>query len=541
MNKCGRCGFETSQQLRQSILEPWILLCPICYRAENKTISRQKQPKFDQREGLCTFLKTEKNINKTVKNIFRNGFKIKITEKKTTEIEVEKDAIQEEGITLVDGRMGHWWVSDIPIERVPGTAFIMQCFKDFAGYYYLDEEQKNAISLADIRSYQGKKREVTARWLLDNFSNSGDVVLDPFSGSGMFSLVAKVSGRKPIAFDILQSAVASTKALICTPSKNDIIRIGERIVQEAEGFSIHLNNYPKSIRKWYDLDAFKRTIPFFEVIQLNDIGMDERMQNFQTQIALYLLQRISYGRGGYSWRIDEKEFRRRALWDKNMDQEYMRHIKKVTRSDISGLYNTDFKASKTSILEHTGLPDGSVDRIITDPPYGDMINYIAQVWVEEWYLGWKDIVSMDELLGVSATPKKALDFAHRHMIQDTKTFFERMEVAMKEMYRVLRSDGTATFIIGDFKEQKRTTDGEPIVKIINPFRPLEKIARRIGFEEVYCINKPFERQSTYKHTHAGEQKFERIIIFRKGTKEDDLMIDRIIEKRKIGLEQWILE
>ncbi len=115
------------------------------------------------------------------------------------------------------------------------------------------------------------------------------------------------------------------------------------------------------------------------------------------------------------------------------------------------------------------------------------------------------------------------------------TFFARMEVALQEMYRVLRSDGTATFIIGDFKEQ-RYIGGEQVVTKINPFRPLEKIARRIGFEEVYVINKPFERQSTYKHTHAGEQKFERIIIFRKGTKNDDLLIDRVIEPLKIGLE-----
>lgn len=532
MSECGRCGFPTSQALVDSVLEPWLRICPICRRAERLTLARQKQSKTDNTKGLSKFLKTETNINSSVKNIFRDAFKIKITETKTTEIEVEQE---EEEIEETKIRQGTWWISESPIERVPGTHFVMGRFKDFGGLHYLNEEAKNQLSLADIRSYQGKKREVTARWLLDNFTNNGDVVLDPFSGSGMFSLVAKVLGRTPIAFDILRSAVASTKALISTPSRRDIYRIGKRIVEAGGDVKINTDDYPRSILKWYDLDAFRSGARFLHVIQNDLVTMDQRMKDFQTQVALYILQRNSYGRGGYSWRIDEKEFRKRSLWDKDQGKEYMRHIKKITRNPNPAQYNTRNKAYQQSILGETPLKDGSVDRIVTDPPYGDMINYIAQVWVEEWYLGWKDIVTMDELLGVSATPKKALDFAHKHMIQDVKTFFARMEVAMKEMYRVLRSDGTATFIIGDFKEQSSKTGA---TAKINPFRPLEKIARRIGFEEVYSINKPFKRQSTYKHTHSGEDKYERVIIFRKGVRQDDLPIDRVIEKRKIGLEKF---
>ena len=531
MNECGRCGFVTSETLKRSVLEPWQGICPICSRAERMTLARQKEAKSTNNKGLSTFLEAETIKQNNVKNIFKDAFKIKIEEKQE---EIEEDEQIEEESTY---RQGKWWLSEVPIEKVPGTQFIMERFKGFGGHFYLNEEAKNVLSIADIRSYQGKKREITARWLLDNFSNNGDVVLDPFSGSGMFSLVAKVLGRQPVAFDILESAVASTKALIATPTRNAIIRTGARIVDSANDITVDSANYPKSILKWYDLDAFRSGMRFLEVIQGDLVDMDQRMKDFQIQIALYILARISYGRGGYSWRIDEKEFRKRQLWDKNLDDEYMRHIKKVVRNPDSRQYNTDHKTYLQSITDPTPLEDGSIDRIITDPPYGDMINYMAQVWVEEWYLGWKDIVTHDELLRVSATPKKGLEFAHKHMIQDVPTFFARMEVAMQEMYRVLRSDGTATFIIGDFKEQ-RYIGGEQVVTKINPFRPLEKIARRIGFEEVYAINKPFERQSTYKHTHAGEQKFERIIIFRKGTKNDDLPIDRVIEPLKIGLEKF---
>lgn len=529
MPECGRCGFPTSEYLKNSVLEPWVTICPICYRAEQMTLARQKEAKTSDNKGLTSFLKTETNINSSAKNMFRGAFKIKI-EKKEEEI-VEDEPTQD----TTQIRHGKWWMPGTPIPRVPGTQYVMERFKGFGGNYYLNEEAKNVLSLADIRSYQGKKREVTARWLLENFSNNGDIVLDPFSGSGMFSLVAKVLGRQPIAFDILGSAVASTRALISTPPRKDILKVGQEIVDVGSEITIDTADYPKAITKWYDLDAFRSGARYLRCIQDGNVKMDTRMADFQTQIALYILQRNSYGRGGYSWRIDEKEFRKRSLWDKDQGKEYLRHINKVTRNRDPAQYNTSHKAYQQSVLEETPLETGSVDRIVTDPPYGDMINYIAQVWVEEWYLGWKDIVTMDELLGVSATPKKALDFAHKHMIQDVSTFFARMEQAMKEMYRVLRSDGTATFIIGDFKEQSTRTGA---TATINPFRPLEKIARRIGFEEVYSINKPFERQSTYKHTHSGEQKFERIIIFRKGVKDDDLPIDRVIEPLKVGLEKF---
>jgi len=515
VNKCQRCGFE--DQLTESITEPWNRICRICSRAEEKILNRQKPRQIAEKTPLGSYLKEAESLKEKTDYIFTKAFKIEKTEEKIVEEKEEKYE---------------------PIVRVPGTDFIMERFNSFGGYHYLDEEEKNILSLADLRSYQGKKREITARWLIENFSNRGDIVLDPFSGSGMFSLVGKVEGRKPIAFDILTSAIASTQALINTPPRTQIIRTGQQIVKTAREVKSNMDLYPKSIKKWYDLTAFKDAIRFYEVINYEEYGhpkpfyMSDRMKNFQTQIALYILQRISYGRGGYTWKMTEKAYRKRAMWDRDQGDEYLRHIKKVTRNEYNQ-WDTRFEAKVQTIMENTGLENGSVDRIITDPPYGSMINYIGQVWVEEWLLGWKDLVTMDEVLGVSSIPKKANQFAHKHMIQDLDTFFQRMELAMREMYRVLRNDGTMVFIIGDITETGK------IKKLINPFRPLEKMGRRVGFEEIYCIDKPFTRQSTYKHTHGQETKYERVIVFRKGIKDDDILTDREIEADKKGLEAFL--
>ncbi len=143
----------------------------------------------------------------------------------------------------------------------------------------------------------------------------------------MFSFVAKTLGRTPIAFDILGSAVASTRALISTPPRKDILTMGQKIVEAASEIIIDTTKYPKAILKWYDLDAFRSGARFLRVIQDELVTMDSRMADFQTQIALYILARISYGRGGYSWKIDEKEFRKRQLWNKDLGGEYIRHIK----------------------------------------------------------------------------------------------------------------------------------------------------------------------------------------------------------------------
>src|SRR4051812_46498665 len=72
--------------------------------------------------------------------------------------------------------------------------------------------------LHQLAPYIGKLKPVIARQLLQQFTASGDIVLDCFSGSGTIPLEAVLLGRRALAFDTNPYAVTLTRAKLEAPS-----------------------------------------------------------------------------------------------------------------------------------------------------------------------------------------------------------------------------------------------------------------------------------------------------------------------------------
>ncbi len=74
-----------------------------------------------------------------------------------------------------------------------------------------------ATAIYNMHSYhQGKKPHDAIRQYIRHYTRPGDIILDPFSGSGGTSLAALMEGRKPIAIDRSPAATFITKNY-CTP------------------------------------------------------------------------------------------------------------------------------------------------------------------------------------------------------------------------------------------------------------------------------------------------------------------------------------
>ena len=54
----------------------------------------------------------------------------------------------------------------------------------------------------NINTHPCFRPEATMRWLVSHFTKEGDIVLDPFAGSGSTLVAAKYSGRKSIGIEI---------------------------------------------------------------------------------------------------------------------------------------------------------------------------------------------------------------------------------------------------------------------------------------------------------------------------------------------------
>jgi site-specific DNA-methyltransferase (adenine-specific) len=85
---------------------------------------------------------------------------------------------------------------------------------------------------------------------------------------------------------------------------------------------------------------------------------------------------------------------------------------------------------------------GSVDLLLTSPPYLDVVNYGTSNWIRLWWLG------VDEVARDAGKGRRNLNakLDHRHTYGSYVEFMRRTLAATK---RVLKKSGVAVFVIGD--------------------------------------------------------------------------------------------
>jgi len=93
-----------------------------------------------------------------------------------------------------------------------------------------------ATAIYNLHSYhQGKKPHDAIRQYIRHFTSPGDLVLDPFSGSGGTALAALMERRAAIAIDRSPAATFITKGY-CTPIASDeFLRVCEQLKRKVRG------------------------------------------------------------------------------------------------------------------------------------------------------------------------------------------------------------------------------------------------------------------------------------------------------------------
>ncbi len=72
-------------------------------------------------------------------------------------------------------------------------------------------------SSSDCTLYR-KNEVINAKELIKTYSSSGDLILDPFCGSGAIALESIIGGREIICSDVNPYAIIVTQAKLMVPS-----------------------------------------------------------------------------------------------------------------------------------------------------------------------------------------------------------------------------------------------------------------------------------------------------------------------------------
>lgn len=352
-------------------------------------------------------------------------------------------------------------------------------------------------SLHQLSPYVGKLKSGMVRVLMHLYSKPGDIVLDPFSGSGVVPLEAALAERCAFANDLSPYAYVLTRGKLDVPQSEAaaLRRTGILVEQVEQGAaSIDPSLAPEWVREFFHPQTFREVLAAFRILA-------EQKDYFLTACLLGILHHVRPGFLSYPSSHLVPYLRKAKYPPAEFSEMYTyrdvrsRLIAKVKRAYRRAMLPISWEQRQYQVWQTNAmslpLDKETVDTIISSPPYFGALDYARDNRLRLWFLDCEDW--------------KALDTS---LTANTKTYLSQMTVCLREMDRVLKPGGYCVLVLGDVErngERRRTAEilGELTVEITD---------KRFTMETIYddCI--PDERRSRRK---TRTTKFERILVMRK--------------------------
>jgi DNA modification methylase len=311
---------------------------------------------------------------------------------------------------------------------------------------------------------------------IKNYTKEGDLVLDPFGGSGVTAIEALVNGRKAVNVDINPMAVFIVQALLSPVKTHELsARYGavrdeyrkkqpktkkdvDKLLQEYPG--------PKNILlpKGSDVETVPELFSHKQLAQLallKGIILKEKDKNVRDTLLLMfsgLVTKInltyhqsagrSEGRGDasafryYRYRIAPIPAELDIL--KYFESRYKKVLaakKDIQEQCLLNQKTVDQMIAEAKIIKGTAtnlsfLSRESVDYIYTDPPYGKKIPYLD---LSAMWNAWLDLDVTEEDYQM-----EAIEGGEHHKSKDD--YNNLIAKSIEEMYRVLKYDRWLSFV-----------------------------------------------------------------------------------------------
>lgn len=313
-------------------------------------------------------------------------------------------------------------------------------------------------SMHSMCSYQGMFPARVAHYFIQRFSKSDDVVLDPFSGRGTTALQARLAGRTAICNDLNPLAYTLSRAKVDPPSWQNVIAwledLEARYIEAASTVKITASD---DIRMLYH----ERTLR--QICFLRENFLSANMTEWSSEQAMVAgaLAGIMHG----SWRRDGssqylsismpntfsmapgyvKKFIEQNELQKIEQDVFDRLRDKLARLYLDGVAGPSGEAhhaDAVTLLANEHIPAGSVDLVLTSPPYLQVVNYGTANWIRLWLLG-VDGVARDGGKGRKQL-NAVLDHQHTYI-----SYREFLLCVLHGIERVLKPNGVAAVVIGD--------------------------------------------------------------------------------------------
>jgi len=306
---------------------------------------------------------------------------------------------------------------------------------------------------------------------IKNFSKPGDLVLDPFGGSGVTVVEALMNNRKGISVDINPMAVFLVQSLMAPVKQIELAEAFEWVraeyVKKEPKTDVEIRKalreypYPKGhkLPKGSDVGTIEKLFSDEQLAKLaliRAIIKKEKNDNIRNSLLLMfsgLLTKanLTYhttpnkpraGQGDaaafryYRYRIAPKPVSIDILYYLDLRYKKVKAAKKEMVYFINDDSINDAQVIKGSATDLKWIPTESIDYIYTDPPYGKKIPYLdlSMMWN-----AWLDLEVTE-----NDYEQEAIEGGDH---DKSKTEYNQLIAqSIKEMYRVLKFDRWMSFV-----------------------------------------------------------------------------------------------
>ena len=337
------------------------------------------------------------------------------------------------------------------------------------------------------------------QFFIEGMSEPGQVVLDPMSGSGTTLVEAQRLGRRAIGCDIDPLARLISSAKLDPVAAVAVLKTGLTVLEQAQfdywnrrseleaGLASRFDEKTlEFLNYWFPVE---RQLELLSLIKQIEEIPDLPMRRF---LEVVFSSTIIAKSGGVSLARDLAHTRPHRVLDKAPQSAFMAFVKRL-KGNLAQDDRTsaEFPAQVlAATASATGLPDGSVDLIVTSPPYANnAIDYMRAHKFSLVWFGWKldDLTELrktylghDAKGGQSAatlTERCESTLARLGSLDERKAnvlrrYFCEMAGVLEEMRRVLRIGGTAVVVVGT--STLRGLD-------VETHKALDSIAEHLGF------------------------------------------------------------
>lgn len=247
-------------------------------------------------------------------------------------------------------------------------------------------------------SYHGKLKPAIAHFLVEQFTEPGDVVVDPLCGVGTIPLEACLQNRVGIGNDLSELAFCVTKAKLEKASKDDCIQVLDELESyiEREKFN---DSVSEQIQKYHDFGYNGKLPEYFHAETFREIVCARNyfapritsLSSAQAMVFSCLLH-VLHGNRPYALSRNSHPLTPYAPTGEFIYKNVVEHIKdKLVASYKKGEFDT-YKHGRAIYGDYETLStkEISADAVICSPPFADSIRFYMQNWMRLWLCGWEE-------------------------------------------------------------------------------------------------------------------------------------------------------